>query len=236
MSQSLLSSLVTLVPSRPSLTSSTPPYRPLYSHPLSRLSSSAPFSDSQIFTLTSWRTTISDLLFISKLLSGLINRSSPDQPVSHLQQPSFSSTISLPCRTDHSNETALLKITNDLLNASDRSEMSILTLLSAAFETTDHSILLQRLQDTCGIHTPILASLLYPQQKLIVSIDNIRSKPARLSCGVLQSSVHFTLYVQPPYHIIDQHSFMHQSFVDEIQLYNRTRTSPSNSFPMHSRC
>ena len=48
----------------------------------------------------------------------------------------------------HSIETALFRIVNDILTASDANQVYILTLLdlSAAFDTIDHSILLCRLE------------------------------------------------------------------------------------------
>ena len=56
-------------------------------------------------------------------------------------------------RKYHSIETALLRVHNDVLEAIDQRECVFLLLLnlSAASDTVDHAILLQRLQQTYGI-------------------------------------------------------------------------------------
>ena len=92
--------------------------------------------------------------------------------LSFLRNSSFSSsksacqiTTSYPFQSayssSHSTETVLLHTVNDSLLAADSGEVSLLTLLdlSAAFDTTDHPILLTRLEYTFGIHnTPLPGS------------------------------------------------------------------------------
>ena len=59
-------------------------------------------------------------------------------------------------RAYHSTETAVLKVVGDILHAleSGYRHIALLTLLdlSAAFDSVDHSVLLQRLQKSYGLH------------------------------------------------------------------------------------
>ena len=61
-------------------------------------------------------------------------------------------TIQSAYRKDNSTETALLRITNDILQAIEKHEDIILVLLdlSAAFDTIDHQVLLNRLHQRFG--------------------------------------------------------------------------------------
>ena len=61
-------------------------------------------------------------------------------------------------RRDHSTETALLRVRNDVLEALDARKQVLLVLLdlTAAFDTIDHDILLHRLERRFGICGPAL--------------------------------------------------------------------------------
>ena len=75
------------------------------------------------------------------------------QPCGHPLANDLSETFQSAYCAHHSTETALLDVTNCLLGSADEGRVSILTLLelSAAFDTSDHSIFLIRLHDMFGI-------------------------------------------------------------------------------------
>ena len=117
-------------------------------------------------------------------------------------------------RPGNSTETALLKLMNDVLHALDNSDAYLLTLLdlSAAFDTIDHNILLQRLEHLYGISgTPLnwFRSCLSNRTQVVI-INNKLSQPSMLKFGVPQGSVFgpilFILYTKPLITLIRQHS------------------------------
>ena len=72
---------------------------------------------------------------------------------SHINSSHTSNDYQSAYRKFHSNETALLKIHNDILSSMDDGKVTALTLLdlSAAFDTIDHTIHLRRLGNWSGV-------------------------------------------------------------------------------------
>ena len=138
-------------------------------------------------------------------------------------------------RPFHSTESALLKVSNDVLSALDEGNVSMLTLLdlSSAFDTIDHSILLSRLHSLYGISGSALdwfASYLQGRTQTVL-VDGHSSHPSPLSFGVPQGSVlgpiMFILYTKPVSSLIHSRAISSQSFADDTQLYDCS--PPQNS-------
>ena len=86
------------------------------------------------------------------VLSKVLERIVLKQFLEHLQSHSLLEPFQSACRKCHSTEIALLRVVNDLLQASDSGCVSILSMLdlSAAFDTIVHRILITRLRAIFG--------------------------------------------------------------------------------------
>jgi hypothetical protein len=91
-------------------------------------------------------------------------------------------------RKNHSTETALLKVQNDILLSTDRQEVTLLVLidLSAAFDTIDHAILLETFEKDFGVTGNALKWLTsyLSERKQTILIKDHESKVFNLQSGV----------------------------------------------------
>ena len=92
---------------------------------------------------------ISNLSFLSKILEKIVAK----RLNAHIEEHLLSNHVQSAYKRFHSTETALLKIHNDIICNMDNGKVIALALLdlSAAFDTLDHSTLLERLHVHFGI-------------------------------------------------------------------------------------
>ena len=166
---------------------------------------------------------VSNLTYISKL----IERAVVAQLLDHLKDNNLMDIYQSAYRMFHSTETALLKVRNDILMEMDKRNTVMLVLLdlSAAFDTIDHNILLNRLEKRCGITGTALRwfNSYLTGRSQSVSIDGIQSKLKPLKYGVPQGSVLgpilFTIYTSTISDILADDDLSYHCFADDTQLY-----------------
>jgi hypothetical protein len=180
---------------------------------------------------------ISNLNTIGKILERLaLKRLFPHISLS----PSFSPLQSA-YRKFHSTETALLKLTNDILDSIDHGKISILAALdmSAAFDTLDHATLLHRLEHTFGLSGYVISWIhsYLTHRSSHVKVDTSSSSRTPSPTGVPQGSVLgpllFVLFISPISSVIQPGSELsykdttvsfHQ-YADDTQLHIGTNSS-----------
>ena len=100
---------------------------------------------------------ISNLTYMSKIIDRMMYKQLADYLGKHSLLPEYQSGF----RAHHSTETAVRKIMSDILSAADHGTVTLLGLLdmSAAFDTVEHFIVLDRLGTSFGIRGTALAWL-----------------------------------------------------------------------------
>ena len=172
---------------------------------------------------------VSNLNFISKILEKIV----ASRLQSHISNNGLANPMQSAYRKNHSTESALLRVQNDITIKMDKGEVTALILLdlSAAFDTIDHFTLTDRLSNWYGISGPALSwfSSYLKDRCQSVKIQDTFSDPVTLLYGVPQGSVLgpllFTLYTTPLSSIISTFGLDHHLYADDTQIYISFSTS-----------
>ena len=183
---------------------------------------------------------ISNLSFLSKTLERIV----ADQLCGYLSTNNLFAKFQSAYRPNHSTETAILKVHNDIMNALNNKKDVVLVMLdlSAAFDTLDHSVLIHRLQHRFGINGTVLQWFIsyLTDRSFSISFDSSSSStPSNLLFGVPQGSVLgpilFTLYTVPLEDIFTRFDMDYMLYADDSQLYV-VCNKPSDSIKSIERC
>ena len=166
---------------------------------------------------------ISNLSFLGKLIERVVLKRLNE----HLLKNGLNIPQQSAYKKNHSTETILLKVTNDLLIACDSKSATVLILLdlSAAFDTVEHKKLLKILHDEIRIRGTAFQwfkSFLVGRSQR-TRLGSVTSDAILLEFGVPQGSVLgpvlFNIYMRSLYHTIAKSGFNVQGYADDQQVY-----------------
>jgi len=174
--------------------------------------------------LSSYRP-ISNLSFISKVVERVIAARFSEHFESQGLLPSCQSAY----RANHSTETAITAVYDEIVRAVDSGDMCALVLLdlSSAFDTVDHDTLLAVLHQRFGIGGVVLdwcRDYLCNRTQTFQSGPQL-SGPHSVRCSVPQGSVlgpkKFIAYTEDLVNVISRRQLSHHLYADDTQLLKR---------------
>ena len=154
---------------------------------------------------------------------------------SHISANELHEPLQSAYRKNHSTETALIKVTNDILRALDKRQCVFLVLLdlSAAFDTIDHQVFLSQLCMEYGMKGSVVSWMqsYLDDRRQCIHINNTPSDEVHLKYGFPQGSCigpfGFKLYTKPLTKIAKQHKINIHLYADDTQLYTTFKPEES---------
>ena len=162
------------------------------------------------------------------LLSKIKERAVLDQLLPILVANEVIPSVQSAYKQFHSTETALCRIYNDLATNTCAGKSSVLVMLdlSAAFDTVDHQLLVNDM-DEVGLRNSALKymkSYLSDRVQRVV-VGEASSDPVPLVCGVPQGSVLgpvlFSIYISGLKSVLQSHGVAYHFYADDTQFYIR---------------
>ena len=166
---------------------------------------------------------VSSLTFLSKIIEKILYI----QLVNYIENNNLYPTYQSSYRQNHSCETALTKLIDDIQTSVINGKNVALVLLdcSAAFDTIDHDILFAKLEDEYGITKKALQLIksYFQNRSFSTIIKSTKSEPRHLQYGVPQGSLlgplFYILYTKEIEAIVLKHNLGIMSYADDIQIY-----------------
>ena len=175
---------------------------------------------------------VSNLSYLSKV----IEEAAGQQFAKHLEKNCLQEVCQSAYKKGHSTETALIAVFDTLLTGLDKPNTGFLVAMldmSAAFDTVDHAILLERLRSTFGITGTVIQwfESYLSNRTVCVSIDNTLSDQLELDCSLPQGSKLgprlYSDYTQPLGSLLRLLLLCYHLYADDSGILKQTSLHPT---------